>query len=138
MLGRTGREYQILVTLIIADLTSTFTYGKECLAKAFHFWRLRRAGFHFWLPKFYRTTTENILHLSLVVWSGSCTVQDRKDLASVIKTAPEIDLHDLDIQPLPTGARFKSIKTPDGPLVIKPASNVCQCKRTHVCVCVCS
>lgn len=46
MLGRTGREYQILVTLIIADLTSTFTYGKECLAKAFLFLEAQTC----WIP----------------------------------------------------------------------------------------
>ncbi|KAI3363673.1 hypothetical protein L3Q82_001298 [Scortum barcoo] len=51
------------------------------------------------LTNFYRATIESILCLSAAVWYGSCTAQDRKNLARVVKTAQGIvgsPLPDLD------------------------------------------
>ncbi|KAI3357836.1 hypothetical protein L3Q82_016225 [Scortum barcoo] len=51
------------------------------------------------LTNFYRATIESILCLSAAVWYGSCTAQDQKDLAWVVKTAQGIvgsPLPDLD------------------------------------------
>ncbi|KAI3372667.1 hypothetical protein L3Q82_022709 [Scortum barcoo] len=62
--------------------------------------KLKRAGLSpQLLTNFYRATIESILCLSAAVWYGSCTAQDRKDLAQVVKTAQGIvgsPLPDLD------------------------------------------
>ncbi|KAI3364513.1 hypothetical protein L3Q82_011300 [Scortum barcoo] len=62
--------------------------------------KLKRAGLSpQLLTNFYRATIESILCLSAAVWYGSCTAQDRKDLARVVKTAQGIvgsPLPDLD------------------------------------------
>ncbi|KAI3375383.1 hypothetical protein L3Q82_021866 [Scortum barcoo] len=92
------------------------------------------------LTNFYMATIESILCLSAAVWYDSCTAQDRKDLARVVKTAQGIvgsSLPDLDsiyagrmIQkkaqhiaadpthpgnglfvPLPSGKWYRNIKT---------------------------
>lgn len=107
MPGRTSREYQMQVIHITTELTSTFKSGKE-MQRHFFLWRFKQAGPQARLANVCRTTTENIRRLSLVV---NCILQERKDLASVIKTTQTIvgsHLLDLDIQSLPKGARLSA------------------------------
>lgn len=39
---------------------------------------------------FFRSTTESILSQCCIVWYSSCTVENRKDLSQVVKTAQRI------------------------------------------------
>ncbi|KAI3361549.1 hypothetical protein L3Q82_013697 [Scortum barcoo] len=73
---------------------------KKAQQRLFFLRKLKRAGLSpQLLTNFYRATIESILCLSAAVWYGSCTAQDRKDLARVVKTAQGIvgsPLSDLD------------------------------------------
>ncbi|KAI3366269.1 hypothetical protein L3Q82_009737 [Scortum barcoo] len=76
-------------------LTSDLTWsmnnsspGKKGSKRLFFLRKLKRAGLSpQLLTNFYRATIESILCLSAAVWYGSCTAQDQKDLAWVVKTA---------------------------------------------------
>ncbi|KAI3367348.1 hypothetical protein L3Q82_026155, partial [Scortum barcoo] len=73
---------------------------KKAQQRLFFLRKLKRAGLSpQLLTNFYRATIESILCLSAAVWYGSCTAQDRKDLAQVVKKAQGIvgsPLPDLD------------------------------------------
>ncbi|KAI3367236.1 hypothetical protein L3Q82_008287 [Scortum barcoo] len=89
---------------ITSDLTwsmNTAHLVKKAQQRLFFLRKLKRAGLSpQLLTNFYRATIESILCLSAAVWYGSCTAQDRKDLAQVVvKTAQGIvgsPLPDLD------------------------------------------
>ncbi|KAI3352549.1 hypothetical protein L3Q82_005493 [Scortum barcoo] len=88
---------------ITSDLTwsmNTAHLVKKAQQRLFFLRKLKRAGLSpQLLTNFYRATIESILCLSAAVWYGSCTAQDRKDLARVVKTAQGIvgsPLPDLD------------------------------------------
>ncbi|KAI3373024.1 hypothetical protein L3Q82_023467, partial [Scortum barcoo] len=88
---------------ITSDLTwskNTAHLIKKAQQRLFFLRKLKRAGLSpQLLTNFYRATIESILCLSAAVWYGSCTAQDRKDLARVVKTAQGIvgsPLPDLD------------------------------------------
>ncbi|KAI3376769.1 hypothetical protein L3Q82_000371 [Scortum barcoo] len=89
---------------ITSDLTwsmNTAHLVKKAQQRLFFLRKLKCAGLSpQLLTNFYRATTiESILCLSAAVWYGSCTAQDRKDLARVVKTAQGIvgsPLPDLD------------------------------------------
>ncbi|KAI3360476.1 hypothetical protein L3Q82_002271 [Scortum barcoo] len=70
---------------ITSDLTwsmNTAHLVKKAQQRLFFLRKLKRAGLSpQLLTNFYRATTESILCLSAAVWYGSCTAQDRKDLA---------------------------------------------------------
>ena len=67
--------------------------------------KLERAGLSSQLlVNFYRAMIECILCLSMTVWYSSCTVQDQKDLARVVKTAQRIVVSPLlDLDSIYTG-----------------------------------
>ncbi|KAI3373429.1 hypothetical protein L3Q82_022040 [Scortum barcoo] len=79
---------------ITSDLTwsmNTAHLVKKAQQRLFFLRKLKRAGLSpQLLTNFYRATIESILCLSAAVWYGSCTAQDRKDLARVVKTAQGI------------------------------------------------
>ncbi|KAI3372281.1 hypothetical protein L3Q82_022794, partial [Scortum barcoo] len=70
---------------ITSDLTwsmNTAHLVKKAQQRLFFLRKLKRAGLSpQLLTNFYRATIESILCLSAAVWYGSCTAQDRKDLA---------------------------------------------------------
>ncbi|KAI3367117.1 hypothetical protein L3Q82_008187 [Scortum barcoo] len=76
---------------ITSDLTwsmNTAHLVKKAQQRLFFLRKLKRAGLSpQLLTNFYRATIESILCLSAAVWYGSCTAQDRKDLAQVVKTS---------------------------------------------------
>ena len=91
------------------------------------------------LLQFYRSVVESVLTFSLTTWYGSCSQQEKDDLQRVVRTASRIvgcDLPSLDtlyeqrvlrraqaivadvshpanhlFQPLPSGRRYRSIRT---------------------------
>ncbi|KAI3357041.1 hypothetical protein L3Q82_003684 [Scortum barcoo] len=79
---------------ITSDLTwsmNTAHLVKKAQQRLFFLRKLKHAGLSpQLLTNFYRATIESILCLSAAVWYGSCTAQDRKDLARVVKTAQGI------------------------------------------------
>ncbi|KAI3369319.1 hypothetical protein L3Q82_007573 [Scortum barcoo] len=88
---------------ITSDLTwsmNTAHLVKKAQQRLFFLRKLKRAGLSpQLLTNFNRATIESILCLSATVWYGSCTAQDQKDLARVMKTAQGIvgsPLPDLD------------------------------------------
>uniref|UniRef100_A0A3P9IH10 Reverse transcriptase domain-containing protein n=1 Tax=Oryzias latipes TaxID=8090 RepID=A0A3P9IH10_ORYLA len=128
---------------ITSDLTwslHTSHLVKKAQQRLFFLRKLKRTGLSSQLlGNFYRATFESILCLSATVWYGSCTTQDRKDLAPVVKTAqdivggplPQLDsVYDSRVRqkagriaadpthpghqlfvPLPSGKRYRSIRT---------------------------
>uniref|UniRef100_A0A3B3I9A9 Reverse transcriptase domain-containing protein n=1 Tax=Oryzias latipes TaxID=8090 RepID=A0A3B3I9A9_ORYLA len=128
---------------ITSDLTwslHTSHLVKKAQQRLFFLRKLKRTGLSSQLlGNFYRATIESILCLSATVWYGSCTAQDRKDLARVVKTAQEIvggplpqldSVYDSRVRrkagriaadpthpghnlfvPLPSGKRYRSIRT---------------------------
>ncbi|KAI3377445.1 hypothetical protein L3Q82_008621 [Scortum barcoo] len=90
---------------ITSDLTwsmNTAHLVKKAQQRLFFLRKLKRAGLSpQLLTNFYRATIESILCLSATVWYGSCTAQDQKDLARVVKTAQRIvgsPLPDLELE----------------------------------------
>lgn len=88
---------------ITADLPwalNTTHSVKKAQQRLFFLRKLRKAGLPSRLmTNFYRSTIESILCLGMTVWYSSCTAQDRKDLARVVRTAQRIvgsPLPDLD------------------------------------------
>lgn len=88
---------------ISSDLSwslNTCRLVKKAQQRLFFLRKLKRAGLSSrLLVNFYRATIESILCLSVTVWYGSCTAQERKQLARVVKTAQGIvgcPLPDLD------------------------------------------
>ncbi|KAK3548205.1 hypothetical protein QTP70_005179 [Hemibagrus guttatus] len=65
------------------------------------------------LSNFYRCTVESVITNSITVWHGSCTVQDKKALQRVIKTAQFI-----------CGAAFQSLQDIYNTRVIRRAHNI--------------
>lgn len=128
---------------ITSDLTWTLNTShlvKKAQQRLFFLRKLKRAGLSPQLLRnFYRATVESILCLNATVWFGSCTAQDRKNLARVVRTAQRIvgsPLPDLDslytsrvqkkasriaadsshpgnrlFVPLPSRKRYRNIKT---------------------------
>lgn len=71
------------------------------------------------LSNFYRSIVESIVASSIIVWFGNCTVQQRKELQRVIKTAQKI-----------CGAAFPSLQDTYKSRVIRRAQNIIK-DRTH-------
>ncbi len=65
------------------------------------------------LSNFYKSTVESIITCSITVWHGNCTVQDRKALQRVIKTAQHI-----------CGAAFPSLQDIYNNRVIRRTHNI--------------
>lgn len=113
---------------------------KKAHQRLFFLRKLKRSGLSSQLlVNFYRTTIESILSLSMTVWYGSCTAQDRKDLSRLVRTAqgivgcclPDLDsIYSTRVQrkarriasdpthpgnslfvPLPSGKRYRTIKS---------------------------
>ena len=130
-------------TYITKDLTWTLHTSnlvKKAQQRMFFLRKLRKAGLApQFLNNFYRSTIESILCQGCTVWYSSCTAEDRRNLARVVKTAERIvgaELPDLDFVyaecmqrrdrsictdnshpghslfvPLPSGKRYRTIKT---------------------------
>ncbi|KAI3374303.1 hypothetical protein L3Q82_006143 [Scortum barcoo] len=88
---------------ITSDLTwsmNTAHLVKKAQQRLFFLRKLKRAGLSpQLLTNFYRATIESSLCLSATMWYGSCTAQDQKDLAWMVKMAQGIvgsPLPDLD------------------------------------------
>lgn len=128
---------------ITSDLSWSLNTGrlvKKAQQRLFFLRKLKRAGLSSrLLVNFYRATIESILCLSVTVWYGSTTAQERKQLARVVRTAQGIvgcPLPNLDSMytgrvrkraksiatdpshpghrlfvPLPSGRRYRSIRS---------------------------
>ncbi|XDV25910.1 hypothetical protein PO909_029736 [Leuciscus waleckii] len=88
------RSFRYLGLHLAEDLTwgvNTKELGKKAQQRLFFLRTLRRTGLpQTLLINFYRCTIESVLAYSCTVWFSSCTVEEKKDLQRVIKTAQRI------------------------------------------------
>ena len=116
------KTFKFLGTYISEDLSwshNTQHIAKKPQQRLYFLRKLRKFGLSSkLLSNFYRCTVESLLSNSITVWFGNCTVQERKALQRVIKTAQYI-----------CGAAFPSLQDIYNTRDTKRAHNIT--KDTH-------
>ena len=111
------KTFKFLGTYISKDLSwshNTQHIARKSQQRLYFLRKLRKFGLSTkLLSNFYRCTVESILTNSITVWFGNCTVQERKALQRVIKTAQYI-----------CGAAFPSLQDIYKTRVTKRAQNI--------------